>query len=145
MDVRIIKAITEADKEKAFAIREEVFVFEQQVAAAEEFDEFEEVSHHFVALDHQDEPVGSARWRFTNKGIKLERFTVKETLRGKGLGSKIVKAVLEDIQENADTGTFLYMHAQLDAVPLYTKFGFQKKGDQFDECGIMHYLMWKEV
>lgn len=143
MEVSVIKAKTEEEKKKAFAIREEVFVVEQRVAPEEEFDAYEDDSHHFVALDEKGEPVGSARWRFTDKGIKLERFTVKDTLRGKGLGTKIVKAVLDDIASNTEKGTYLYMHSQLDAVPLYSKFGFQKKGDQFDECGIMHYLMWK--
>ena len=145
MTQRVIKAETEPDKKKAFAIREEVFVIEQKVPAHDEFDEFETESHHFVALDEQNEPIGSARWRFTAKGIKLERFTVKKSLRGKGLGSEIVQAVLEDISKHAGAGTFLYMHSQLDAVPLYAKFGFQQKGDQFDECGIMHYLMWKKL
>ena len=145
MEFRVIKAETEEEKQKAFAIREEVFVVEQQVPANEEFDEYEEESHHFVALDQAGNPVGSARWRFTNKGIKLERFAVKKSLRGKGLGSKIVEAALEDITALAEKGTYLYMHSQLDAVPLYAKFGFQKEGDQFDECGIMHYLMWKEL
>ncbi|MEM6737543.1 MAG: GNAT family N-acetyltransferase [Bacteroidota bacterium] len=145
MTYRVIKAQTEAEKKKAFAIREEVFVVEQKVPTEEEFDEYEGVSHHFVALDEDDEPIGSARWRQTDKGIKLERFTVKENLRGKGLGTKIVQTVLDDISGNTEKGTYLYMHSQSDAVPLYTKFGFQKKGDLFEECGIMHYLMWKEL
>ena len=145
MEIRVIKAKTEEDKRKAFAIREEVFVIEQQVPAEEEFDVFEEESHHFIALDQTDNPVGSARWRNTEKGIKLERFTVKKELRGHGVGTKIVQTVLEDISKLAKRGTYLYMHSQLDAVPLYAKFNFQKKGDQFDECGIMHYLMWKEL
>ena len=145
MTYSVIKATSEADKKKAFAIREEVFVVEQQVPADEEFDQYEDESHHFVALDETNAPIGSARWRQTEKGIKLERFTVKLSLRGKGLGTAIVQAVMDDIAENTAPGTFLYMHAQLDAVPLYAKFGFQKKGDQFDECGIMHYLMWREL
>lgn len=145
MTFRVVPATSEELKKKAFTIREEVFVVEQQVAAAEEFDEFEDESHHFVALDENDEPIGSARWRPTEKGIKLERFTAKKTWRGKGIGTAIVKAVLDDISEKADKGTYLYMHAQLPAVPLYLKFGFQTKGDQFDECGIMHYHMWREL
>lgn len=145
MTFRVIKATSEVLRKKAFQIREEVFVVEQEVPADEEFDEFEDESHHFVALDENDAPIGSARWRYTDKGIKLERFTAKQTMRGKGLGTAIVKAVMDDIKETAELGTFLYMHAQLPAVPLYLKFGFEKKGDQFDECGIMHYLMWREL
>lgn len=145
MTYKVVKATTEELKKKAFQIREEVFVVEQEVAAHEEFDEFEDESHHFVALDENDEPVGSARWRYTGKGIKLERFTAKQTMRGKGLGTAIVQAVMDDLAKEAAPGTYLYMHAQLPAVPLYLKFGFETKGDQFDECGIMHYLMWREL
>lgn len=145
MTYRVTKATSEELKKKAFQIREEVFVVEQEVPADEEFDEFEDTSHHFVALDENDEPVGSARWRHTDKGIKLERFTAKQTMRGLGLGTAIVQAVMHDIKQEAEPGTYLYMHAQLPAVPLYLKFGFEKKGDQFDECGIMHYLMWRKL
>ena len=145
MEYKVLKATSEQHKQKAFAIREEVFVVEQQVPAEEEFDEFEKVSHHFVALDEQDQPIGSARWRKTGKGIKLERFTVKDSLRGKGLGTAIVQAVLDDILAHAVPDTYLYMHSQLDAVSLYAKFGFQKEGKQFDECGIKHYLMWRKL
>ena len=143
MEYKVILANSKELTEKAFAIREEVFVVEQEVPSAEEFDAFEDESQHFVALDENNEPLGSARWRRTEKGIKLERFTVKKTMRGKGLGTAIVQAVMDDLKSKEKPGTYLYMHSQLDAVPLYAKFDFQKKGDQFDECGIMHYLMWK--
>ncbi|SNT16722.1 Predicted N-acyltransferase, GNAT family [Ekhidna lutea] len=145
MTFRVIPATSKELKDKSFAIREEVFVVEQQVAHDEEFDEFEDESHHFVALDENDNPIGSARWRYTDKGIKLERFTAKQNWRGKGLGTAIVKAVMDHISQTAQKGTYLYLHAQLHAVPLYLKFGFQTEGDQFDECGIMHYLMWRKL
>ena len=145
MTYRVTLVTTDELKKKAFEIREEVFVVEQQVSREEEFDEFEDESYHFVALDENDDPIGSARWRYTEKGIKLERFTTKKEWRGKGLGTSIVQSVIDHISQNADKGTFLYLHAQLTAVPLYLKFGFQTKGDQFDECGIMHYLMWREL
>lgn len=145
MTYSVVKATSEALRKKAFAIREEVFVIEQEVSAREEFDAYEDESHHFVALGVNDEPVGSARWRKAEKGIKLERFTAKQNMRRQGLGSALVQAVLDDIAENHASGTYLYLHAQIQAVPLYSKFGFQTEGDPFDECGIMHYLMWRTL
>lgn len=127
--------------ERAFQIRREVFVVEQQVPAEEEFDQYEEVSRHWVALDEHQEPVGAARWRRTEKGIKLERFVVKMSHRGHGLGGRLVQQVLDDIQAQEGTGLYLYLHAQLSAVSLYARFGFQPKGEQFLECDIWHYLM----
>ncbi len=139
--IRVVKANTEALKEKAFQIRAEVFVEEQQVSREDEFDEFEKSSHHFVVLDDADEPVGAARWRATDKGIKLERFAVKSNRRGNKIGSSLMLSVLSDIRQHKGSGNYLYLHAQLSAVGLYAKYGFQKKGDIFSECDIEHYLM----
>ena len=46
--------------QQVFDIREEVFVVEQEVDRAEEYDEFEETSTHFLAR-LEGEPVGTAR------------------------------------------------------------------------------------
>jgi predicted GNAT family N-acyltransferase len=130
--------------DKAFQIREEVFIVEQNVKKEEEFDEFEDESNHFVVLDNEENPIGAARWRETEKGIKLERFVVKKSERGKGVGNALVKFVLDDIEKIKGTGNYLYLHAQENVVPLYQKFDFQVKGDKFDECNIWHYYMFKE-
>ena len=145
MSYEVLRANTEELQGKAFEIRQEVFVVEQKVSKEEEFDEFEGISHHFVALNEDSAPIGAARWRRTDKGIKLERFAVKESWRGKGVGSSLVQAVLDQIGEEAEKGTYLYMHAQLDAMPLYAKFDFEKKGELFEECNILHYTMWKTL
>lgn len=145
MEYRVVKAESEELKNKAFDIREEVFIIEQKVAKEEEFDEFEKDSHHFVALDSSQRPIGASRWRRTEKGVKLERFAVKASARGQGIGGAIVKATLDDIASSVGPGTYLYMHSQLEAVSLYEKFGFQKKGDLFEECKMPHYFMWKHI
>lgn len=143
MHFKILRSNTDTLLQKAFEVRREVFVIEQEVAPEEEFDEFEDESRHFVAFDEFGNPIATSRWRRTDKGIKLERFAVKQSARGRGLGSAMVKATMKDILQHVESGTYLYMHAQLDAVALYEKFGFQKKGEQFEECNILHYLMWK--
>jgi predicted GNAT family N-acyltransferase len=142
---KVIEVKTDEQKAKLFSIRREVFVVEQEVAAEEEFDEFEDTSFHFVALDSSQEAIGSARWRETAKGCKLERFAVKQSWRRKGVASALVQAVLTDIDSKKGAGNYLYMHAQLDAIPLYEKFGFEKKGEMFEECNIQHYTMYKTI
>ena len=124
-----------------FKVRQEVFVFEQNVDPSKEYDEFESTSTHFLAKVN-DLPAGTARWRFTDKGIKLERFAVLKAMRGQGVGQSLVKAVLDDIAAQPESrGKKLYLHAQLDAIPLYTKFGFRKTGEMFEECKIEHFKM----
>jgi predicted GNAT family N-acyltransferase len=127
--------------EQVFKIREKVFVIEQGVNSSDEYDEFEEIATHFLAkLDGK--PVGAARWRFTPKGVKLERFAVLAEARGKGVGQALVVAVLKDVNSNPETkGKTKYLHAQLAAMSLYSKFGFQAVGQMFEECTIQHYKM----
>ena len=99
--------------------------------------EYEEESIHFLArLDEL--PVGAARWRKTDKGYKLERFAVAMAYRGKGVGQALVAAVLADLPEDAN---YVYLHAQLQAMGLYSKFGFEPEGPQFEEAGIQHFKM----
>jgi predicted GNAT family N-acyltransferase len=137
-----VKLITnEAMQNEASAIREKVFVIEQNVSKEEEYDEFEETSRHFLAL-LEDKPVGTARWRFTEKGIKLERFAVLSEARGKGVGQALVRNILQDVQNFPNTAQkMIYLHAQITAMPLYKKFGFQAVGEQFEEANIQHYKM----
>src|SRR5690349_18856277 len=87
--------------EQAHQIREEVFVVEQNVPAEEEYDEYEDSSRHFLAVIGAI-PAGTARWRFTDKGVKLERFAVRAQFRGRGVGAALVQAVLEDIRAAPD-------------------------------------------
>jgi predicted GNAT family N-acyltransferase len=133
--IEVSKVSDPSDLEKAFAIRREVFVDEQNCPPELER-ENEDVSTHFLATV-DGEPAGAARWRKTDKGYKLERFAVLSKFRG-GVGAELVKAVLADLP--ADAGC-IYLHAQTPAVTLYEKFGFEKVGPEFEEAGIKHYKM----
>ena len=96
--VEIVKFKTD-DKEKAsivFDIRQRVFVDEQKVSLEEEYDEYEDQSMHYMLLVEK-QPAGTARWRFTKDGIKLERFAILTNFRSNGAGSALVKAVLADV------------------------------------------------
>jgi predicted GNAT family N-acyltransferase len=132
-----IQLITTSDiLQKAFDIRREVFVIEQMVSETEEYDQ-EDVSTHFIAL-YDGLPVGTARYRTTPNGIKLERFAILKPFRSMGVGSAILQHMLQEL--SAFEG-LIYLHAQLTAMGLYSKFGFEAIGEQFDEAGIQHYKM----
>jgi GNAT superfamily N-acetyltransferase len=79
----------------AWDIRKVVFVVEQECPEELEW-EFEEESTHYLAFLN-GKAVGTARWRVTEKGIKLERFAVLKEARGKGVGSSLVKYLLEEL------------------------------------------------
>lgn len=133
--ITVKKVSDPASLEKVFAIRRQVFVVEQDCPPELEW-EFEDESIHFLATVN-GEPAGACRWRKTDKGYKLERFAVLSEFRG-GVGKALVQAVLNDLPADAN---YVYMHAQLPAVTLYEKFGFEKIGPEFEEAGIRHYTM----
>lgn len=141
--IKVLKVHAPNELDLAKKIRYEVFVIGQNVPVEEEIDEFEDESFHFLAL-MDEQPCGAARWRYTASGVKLERFAVLDEFRGRGIGSALVKHVLQDIESNPkSTGKNLYLHAQLSALRLYSKFGFKQVGELFQECEIDHYKMVK--
>ncbi|MEK6476804.1 GNAT family N-acetyltransferase [Catalinimonas sp. 4WD22] len=140
--VSVRKVVNEPELEQVFKIREEVFIKEQEVAPEEEFDEFENTSTHFLAFDKDGNPCGTARWRATDCGIKLERFAVLKHCRKTGVGQSIMRAVLDDIQNDPNVSQQkIYMHAQTSAINFYKRFDFEIVGDEFEECGIKHFTM----
>lgn len=123
--------------EKAFHIRKSVFVEEQGVSPAMEFDEFENSSNHFL-LRLNNEAIGAARWRNIDGKIKFERFAILSPYRNMGYGNLLLSAVLEDV---LPLKREIYLHAQTKAVPFYERQGFKKVGDKFNECDIEHFKM----
>lgn len=121
----------------AFAIRQKVFVIEQKVDAREEYDEHEEESLHYL-LYKEETPIGTARWRQTDKGVKLERFAVLPEYRKDGAGSFLVNAVLNAVMP---LNKKIYLHSQVAAMNLYRRAGFKEEGELFYEANIPHYRM----
>ena len=136
--VVVQKINSEEDLQQAFAIRDIVFVQEQHCPARLEH-EHDDISVHFLATA-DGVPAGAARWRKTELGYKLERFAVLKAFRGKGIATAMIQAVLADLPGEA---SYIYLNAQIDAVPVYEKNGFVKTGPQFEEAGIQHFKMIK--
>lgn len=134
--ILVHKVTAPADMKKVLAIRREVFVLEQGCPPELELEHEEEAIHFLGTIN--GEACAACRWRKTDKGYKLERFAVLKQFRGMGAGQELVKAVLNDLPEDA---SYIYLHAQLSAIPLYLKFGFEKVGEQFEEAGIRHFKM----
>lgn len=141
MEALLVNKIKNKEElEKAFAVRKKVFVEEQNCPPELEW-ENEEESVHFLA-ELNGEPCGACRWRKTDKGYKLERFAVLKEFRGKRIGQALVAAALADLPDDAN---YIYLNAQIHALPLYARFGFIAEGEQFDEAGIPHMKMVKKA
>lgn len=128
---------SDEDFNHVFDIRTQVFVEEQAISQEDEYDGFDHLAYHYLAL-YEGEPAGTSRWRMTQTGrIRMERFAVKDAFRGKGIGKALLLGMLSD----APKGKEIYLHAQEFMAPYYEKMGFVAEGDVFEEVGIPHREM----
>lgn len=130
----------ENDQAACRAVREAVFMEEQQVPREDEWDAFDAMSRHVVARDHAGNAIGTGR--LTPQGI-IGRMAVIKPWRGRNVGGAILQLLLE--QARAMHYPAVEMHAQSYAVPFYQKFGFATYGDEFVECDIKHFHMRLEL
>lgn len=137
MDVFPINYSEKHIAELIHEIRRRVFVIEQHIDPMIEFDTFEHESQHYLAYV-KNIPAGTARWRHTNEGIKLERFSVLKEHRNSGLGRMLVNRILNDVKP---IGKKVYLHAQTTTVRFYEKAGFKVVSELFYEANIPHYKM----
>tara|TARA_B100000902_G_scaffold26863_1_gene32368 strand:- start:258 stop:677 length:420 start_codon:yes stop_codon:yes gene_type:complete len=121
------------------SIRRKVFVEEQNIPENIEMnDELVQSIYMCAILDKQY--VGTARYRETSSGIKLERFAVLKEYRGLGVGKALVKFILDNLDQDQD----IYLHAQEAVVDFYLLLGFKKVNDRFYEAEIPHWKMIKK-
>jgi predicted GNAT family N-acyltransferase len=118
------------------ATSQNVFVIEQNCPEDIEW-EFEDESTHYIALEN-GEALGTARWRTTDNGIKLERFAVLKEHRNKEVGKALLLRLLTDTNP---FGKKRYLHAQLPAKNFYQRHGFKPEGEHFWEADIEHVKM----
>ena len=135
-DVMIKIIEDQPDMDAALEIRKIVFVDEQKVDPEIEYDEFEAVATHVLARIH-GVPVGTARWRQTATGFKLERFAVLGSVRGQGVGAALVSFILAQL----DLQQIVYLNSQVSAIDFYSKMGFRAQGPVFYEANIPHRKM----
>ena len=130
---------TEA-KQRGYGIRIAVFVEEQAIPLAEEFDEHDEgEAVHYVG-SVAGAAVAVARLIPAGERAKLGRIAVLESARGHGHGAALVARMIEDARAEGYRGAVL--DSQHDKVGFYERFGFMAHGPEFDDgSGIMHRRM----
>ena len=121
-------------------LRDTVFVEEQGVPRELEWDDQDEQAWHVMASSPQGETVGTGR--LTRQG-QIGRMAVLPTWRNGGVGSALLQELLAVAARNHLPALFL--NAQIDAIPLYKRAGFQPIGDCFTEAGILHQRMERKT
>lgn len=134
------------DLERCFSIRREVFVAEQRVPEADEWDGRDPECTHFLAIadDDMNQAVGTARFCVLEDGnAKVQRVAVVSTARQKGVGRLLMSAVeKEALRRGFDA---LSLSAQTHSIDFYQRLGYHAFGDIYDDAGIPHRNMKKHL
>lgn len=136
MDIRQFTDMTE----DIAAIRREVFIDEQGVPAAEEYEDYEDLYTHFCLYDG-DQLAGYLRVIREQDQLRIGRVAVRIPYRQRGLGTRLMAAAET---YGAHIGCKIAMlHAQLQAQEFYRKLGYIPSGEIFLEANIEHVQMSK--
>ena len=125
---------------KASPIRFTVFVEEQRVPVEIEWDDQDETSVHAVAYAPSGEAVATGRLLPDGH---IGRMAVLKEWRGKGVGGAILERLVRVARERGDREIELF--AQTHALEFYRRHGFVERGEIFEEAGIPHQAMRKEL
>jgi predicted GNAT family N-acyltransferase len=136
LSFRVIRAVTAQDMAQVRAIRQQVFIEEQQIPAELEWDGHDAACIHVLALAPAGKAVGTGR--FAPDG-RIGRMAVLASWRGRGAGNALLTALLEAAREAGCER--VYLHAQESARPFYRRAGFRTLGDPYLEAGIRHVSM----
>ncbi|NOT89936.1 MAG: GNAT family N-acetyltransferase [Lysobacter sp.] len=122
------------------AVREPVFVREQQVPIELEWDELDPRCVHVIARDATGKPIGTGR---LTPEHKIGRMAVLPEWRGRGVGDALLLSLIHEAAQRR--WPELRLHSQASAVGFYVKHGFVPYGDRFMEAGIEHQSMRRQI
>jgi predicted GNAT family N-acyltransferase len=122
------------------AVRDEVFGQEQKVARELDWDGGDPLCVHVVATDEAGRPIGTGR---IQPDGRIGRMAVLASWRGRGVGRRILEALLEAARLRGLER--VHLHAQIQAVSFYERNGFQMEGAEFMEAGIRHVNMTRMI
>jgi len=134
-NTRVVPVTWHSDSSALKAIRTTVFIIEQGVPVADEWDHLDATSWHYLAFDAEDQAIGCGR--LTPQG-QISRMAVLQLHRGQGVGQALMATILEFARPRFKR---LYLHAQLPAIAFYEQFGFTSIGSTFEDAGIPHRAM----
>ena len=136
MEIKINTVTTDQDYKDCLYIRNKVFIEEQNINEKLEYDD-KKVNAIYIVAKINLITIGTARYRPTQFGMKLERFAVLKEYRGLGVGKSLVSFLIKTLKSERN----LYLNSQKEVAGFYKKLGFRIRGDVFYEAKIPHYKM----
>ncbi|GAA3639217.1 GNAT family N-acetyltransferase [Lactobacillus hamsteri] len=125
-------------------LRSEVFVAEQKITLPELDDTDLVATQVFLLNEKNTDALATCRvFKDEKIGWMFGRVAVDKNTRGQHLGAKMMKEVHEFLREKGVKR--VACHAQMSAKPFYKYLGYKTVGDVFDEGGIEHVMMVRDL
>ena len=121
-------------------IRFAIFVGEQNVPPGIELDDLDASCVHAVAYDVDGKAIGTGRLLPDGH---IGRMAVVAEWRRRGVGAELLSALIEEARKRGHAKVLLA--AQLQAAEFYRNQGFVAEGKVYEEAGILHQHMSKEL
>lgn len=125
-------------------IRTAVFMQEQHVSAADEWDGMDEQATHFLAHHINGDAIATGRILTENHNnhtrYHIGRVAVLKNYRNLGIGHQLMCAMITWCQHQTRSAE-IYLHAQVTRQVFYQKLGFIAQGTEFMDAGIAHISM----
>ena len=131
------------DLAACLALRRTVFIEEQRVPEDREIDGLDNSALHLLATQ-DGQPIGSARILLDGDTGKIGRVCVLPQARGTGLGAALIRAALDVLRVQPGI-TRAKLGAQTHALGFYEKLGFTAYGPVYDDAGIPHRDMTRDL
>ncbi len=132
------------DLDAAFAVRRHVFIDEQGIDPSIEWDGKDDAAVHAIAISGT-ETIGTGR--FVDAGergvVKIGRMAVLPEYRRRGVGATLLRVLEEEATARGAHRAML--HAQTYVSAFYVARGYTPEGERFEEAGIEHIAMWKDL
>ena len=125
------------------AIRTQVFIQEQNVPEALEWDGEDAHAMHALACDSAGRAIGTARLLLQHELAHIGRMAVLPEWRGQGVGRALLDEIMAAAQAHGARCAFL--NAQTIAVPFYVRADFAVEGEEFLDAGIPHLRMTRSL
>lgn len=122
------------------AVRRTVFIDEQGVPEALEWDAHDAVALHLLATTIEGLPIGCARLLPDGH---LGRMAVLPAWRGQGVGRALLTTAIRAAKNRGLA--MLRLSAQSQAAAFYARAGFVTMGEEYEEAGIPHVAMQTDL
>jgi len=130
----------ERDRERLRRVRTAVFVDEQSVSPALEWDGLDDNCLHVLAEDDRGTAIGTGRLLPDGH---IGRMAVLTAWRGRGVGGAILTELLRCAARQGLSEVVL--NAQTHAMGFYARHGFSAEGAAFFDAGIEHRRMRRRL